>query len=145
MRYARRPWQTTFLVAAMLLGFSNVMADCPSTMASNYSGPCINRGVFRSAPHEAFKTARLVGLWRLENGAIHPPLKLPYLVIEQFAMESIWGLRSGESLMRDPRWNTDQNQPDLEAIAFLHIREMAMSLRNSHNAKIGQEGGKIRD
>lgn len=65
----------------------------------------------------------------LDNGAIHPPLELPYLVIEQLAVESLWGLRTGESLAGDPRWVKHQQQPKLEAIALLRNREMAMSSR----------------
>ena len=68
-------------------------------------------------------------LWQLDLDGIHPPLRLPYSEIQQLEIESMWGLEEGESLVRDPRWDYDKLQPELQAIARLLARETAMAKR----------------
>ena len=119
--------RTIIIVIVLFSVATNSAAHCAENMLPTISGPCINRDVVRISFSEAVPRVMLTRLWMLDNGAIHPPLELPYLVIEQLAVESLWGLRTGESLFGDPRWDKHKQQPKLEAIALLRIREMAMS------------------
>ena len=98
-------------------------------MWPNLSGPCINDRFFFPSDYDFVTGLRLTDLWQLDAGSIHPPLRLPQLKIERLVMESLWGLRPGESVIGDPRWGTDKRHPDLDAIAFLRVREMAMTSR----------------
>jgi len=120
----------TMIMAIILFSVAaNSAAHCAGNMIPTISGPCINRDLVRISFYEAVPRVMLARLWMLDNGAIHPPLELPYLVIEKLAVESLWGLRTGESLAGDPRWDKHKQQPKLEAIALLRNREMAMSSR----------------
>ena len=85
--------------------------------------------IFFSFRYSFVTRLRLTDLWQLDAGSIHPPLRLPQLKIERLVMESLWGLRPGESVIGDPRWGADKRQPDLDAIAFLRAREAAMASR----------------
>ena len=122
--------KTIILTAGMLSVISNAAADCRGNMVPTTSGPCINKELIRISRYDALPRVILVKLWMLDNWAIHPPLKLPYLITEQLAVESVWGLRAGESIIGDPRWSKHNGQPELEAIALLRNREMAMSSRH---------------
>ena len=102
-------------------------ADCPETMRPNLLGPCIKDGVFSPFRYGFVTRLRLTDLWQLDAGSVHPPLRLPQLKIERLVMESLWGLRPGESVIGDPRWGAGKRQPDLDAIAFLRARETAMA------------------
>ena len=108
-------------------------ANCPEIVGPNLSGPCIEDGIFSPSHYGFVIGLRLTDLWQLEAGSIHPPLRLPQLQIERLVMESLWGLRPGESLIGDPRWGVAKRQPDLDAIVFLHAREAAMSSRMIEN------------
>jgi hypothetical protein len=99
-------------------------------MRSNLAGPCIKNGEALPFYYRFATGLRLTELWQFDAGSIHPPLRLPRLKIEQLVMESLWGLRPGESVIGDPRWGT--YQPDLDAIAFLRARETAMASRHKH-------------
>ena len=101
-------------------------------MRSNLSGPCITNGTVLPVYYRFATRLRLAELWQFDASSIHPPLRLPRLKIEQLVMESLWGLRPGESVIGDPRWGTDKHQPDLDAIAFLRVRETAMTSRYKH-------------
>ena len=98
-------------------------------MRPNLSGPCIKDGVFSPSRYGFVTRLRLAELWQLDTGGVHPPLRLRHLQIERLVMESLWGLRPGESVIGDPRWGSDKRQPNLDAIAFLRAREMAMASR----------------
>ena len=98
-------------------------------MRPNLSGPCIKDRVFSPSRYGFVTRLRLAEIWQLDVGSVHPPLRLPQLQIERLVMESLWGLRSGESVIGDPRWGNDKRQPDLDAIAFLRAREAAMASR----------------
>ena len=120
------------LVCLTLTAFavsSVAAADCPETMRPNLSGPCIKDGVFSPSRYGFVTRLRLADLWQLDTGGVHPSLRLHYLQIERLVMESLWGLRPGESMIGDPRWGNDKRQPSLDAIAFLRAREMAMASR----------------
>ena len=107
-------------------------ANCPETMWPSLSGPCIKDGISSPFRYSFVTRLRLTDLWQLDAGSIHPPLRLPQLKIERLVMESLWGLRPGESVIGDPRWGADKRQPDLDAIAFLRARETAMTSRYKH-------------
>jgi len=98
-------------------------------MRPNLSGPCIKDGIFFPSRYSLVTGLRLTDLWQLDAGSVHPPLRLTQLKVERLVMESLWGLRPGESMIGDPRWGTDKRQPDLDAIAFLRARETAMTSR----------------
>ena len=102
-------------------------ANCPETMRPNLSGPCIKDGVFSPFRYGFVTRLRLAEFWQLDTGGVHPPLRLRPLQIERLVMESLWGLRPGESVIGDPRWGDEKHQPDLDAIAFLRAREKAMA------------------
>ena len=124
--------QLVCLTLAALAVSSVAVADCPETMRPNLSGPCIKDGIFSPFRYGFVTGPRLTDLWQLDAGSIHPPLRLPQLKIERLVMESLWGLRPGESVIGDPRWGAEKRQPDLDAIAFLRAREMAMTSRHKH-------------
>ena len=126
------PKQLRYLTLAVFAVSSVATADCPETMRPSLSGPCIKDGFFFPSGYSFITGLRLTDLWQLEAGSIHPPLRLPQLQIEQLVMESLWGLRPGESVIGDPRWGTGKRQPDLDAIAFLRAREIAMTSRYRH-------------
>ena len=117
------------LILAVFTASSVATANCPETMRPNLSGPCIKDGVPVNSHYVVITRLRLADLWQLDADSIHPPLRLPQLKIEQLVMESLWGLRPGESVIGDPRWGADKRQPDLDAIAFLRAREAAMTSR----------------
>ena len=117
------------LTLAVFAVSSIAAANCPETMRPNRSGPCIKDGIFSPFRYGSVTRLRLADLWQLDAGSIHPPLRLPQLKIERLAMESLWGLRPGESVIGDPRWGADKRQPDLDAIAFLRAWETAMTSR----------------
>ena len=96
-------------------------------MRSNLSGPCIKNGIFSPSRYGFVTRLRFAEIWQLDNGSVHPPLRLRQLQIARLVMESLWGLRPGESVIGDPRWGNDKRQPDLDAIAFLRARETAMA------------------
>ena len=98
-------------------------------MRPNLSGPCIKDGVFSPSRYGFVTRLRLAELWQLDTGGAHPPLRLRHLQIERLVMESLWGLRPGESVIGDPRWGNDKRQPDFDAIASLRARETAMASR----------------
>ena len=129
MEHFLRIVQTIVMTVILFSVASNSAAHCAGNMIPLSSGPCINRDLVPISFYEAVPRVMLARLWMLDNWAIHPPLELPYLVIEQLAVESLWGLRAGESLVGDPRWDKHNQQPKLEAIALLRNREMAMSSR----------------
>ena len=115
------------LILAVFAVSSVAAANCPETMRPNLSGPCIKDGVFSPSRYGFVTRLRLAEIWQLDTDGVHPPLRLPQLKIERLVMESIWGLRPGESVIGDPRWGDDKRQPDLDAIAFLRARETAMA------------------
>ena len=117
------------LILAVFAVSSVAAANCPETMRPNLSGPCIKDGIFSPFRYGFVTGLRLTDLWQLDAGSIHPPLRLPQLKIERLVMESLWGLRPGESVIGDTRWGADKRQPDLDAIAFLRARETAMASR----------------
>ena len=117
------------LILAVFAVSSVAAANCPETMRPNLSGPCIKDGIFSPFRYGSITGLRLADLWQLDAGSIHPPLRLPQLKIERLGMESLWGLRPGESVIGDPRWGADKRQPDLDDIAFLRARETAMTSR----------------
>jgi hypothetical protein len=120
------------LTLAVFAVISVAAANCPETGRSNLSGPCIKDRIFFPF-HYSFATGlRLTDLWQFDAGSIHPPLRLPQIKIEQLVMESLWGLRPGESVIGDPRWGADKRQPDLDAIALLRARETAMTSKHKH-------------
>ena len=121
--------QLACLTLAALAVSSVAVADCPETMRVNFSGPCIKNGVFSLSRYSFVTRLRLAEIWQLDTDGVHPPLRLPHLKIERLVMESLWELRPGETVIRDPRWGADKHQPDLNAIAFLRAREMAMASR----------------
>ena len=121
------PKQLGCLTLAVFAVSSVATADCPETMRPNLLGPCIKDGVFSPFRYGFVTRLRLTDLWQLDAGSVHPPLRLPQLKIERLVMESLWGLRPGESVIGDPRWGADKRQPDLDAIAFLRARETAMA------------------
>ena len=121
--------QVGYLTLAVFTVSSVAAANCPETMRPNLSGPCIKDGIFSSFRYGFVTGLRLTDLWQLDAGSIHPPLRLPQLKIERLIMESLWGLRPGESVIGDPRWGADKRHPDLDAIAFLRVRETAMTSR----------------
>ena len=127
MRIRRIPKQQIWLALTVFAISSVTAADCPETMRSHLSGPCIKYGSFSPSRYGLVTVFRLADLWQLDADSIHPPLRLPQLKIERLVMESLWGLRPGESLIGDPRWGDDKRQPDLDAIAFLRTRETAMA------------------
>ena len=120
------------LMLAVFAVSSVAAANCPETMRLNLSGPCIKDEIFSPFRYGFATGLRLTDLWQLDNGSIHPPLRLPQLKFERLVMESLWGLRPGESVIGDPRWGADKRQPDLDAIAFLRARETAMTSRYEH-------------
>jgi hypothetical protein len=124
--------QLGWLTLAVFAVSSVAAANCPEIVRPNLSGPCIKDEIFFPFRYGFFTGLRLTDLWQLETGSIHPPLRLPQLQIERLVMESLWGLRPGESVIGDPRWGADKRQPDLDAIAFLRIRETAMTSRYQH-------------
>lgn len=117
------------LVLAVFAISSVAAANCPETMRPNLSGPCIKDEIFSSFRYGFVTGLRLTDLWQLDTGSIHPPLRVSQPKIERLVMESLWGLRPGESVIGDPRWGADKRQPDLDAIAFLRTREAAMTSR----------------
>ena len=119
--------QLGYLTLAIFAISSVATADCPETMRPSLSGPCIKDGFFFPSGYSFITGLRLTDLWQLDAGSVHPPLRLPQLKIERLVMESLWGLRPGESVIGDPRWGADKRQPDLDAIAFLRARETAMA------------------
>ena len=121
------PKQLGCVMLAVFAVSSVAAADCPETMRPNLLGPCIKDGVFSPSRYGFVTRLRLADLWQLDAGSVHPPLRLPQLKIERLVMESLWGLRPGESVIGDPRWGADKRQPDLDAIAFLRARETAMA------------------
>ena len=121
--------QLVCLTLAAFAVSSVAAADCPETMRPNLSGPCIKDGAFSPSRYGFVAGLRLADLWQLDASGVHPPLRLPQLKIERLVMESLWGLRPGESVIGDPRWGADKRQPDLDAIAFLRARETAMTSR----------------
>ena len=126
------PKQLRYLTLAVFAILSVATADCPETMRSNLSGPCIKDG-FSFPSGSSFVTGlRLTDLWQLDVGSVHPPLRLTQLKIERLAMESLWGLHPGESVIGDPRWGKDKRHPNLDAIAFLRARETAMTSKYKH-------------
>ena len=125
--------QLVCLTLAAFAASSVAAADCPETMRANFSGPCIKNGVFSPSRYGFVTRLRLAEFWQLDTGGVHPPLRLRHLQIERLVMESLWGLRPGESVIGDPRWGNDKHQPDLDAIAFLRARETAMTSRYKHN------------
>ena len=129
MGYFLRIVRTMIVTIILFPVAANSAAHCAGTMIPTVSGPCIDRDLARISFYEVVPRVMLARLWMLDNGAMHPPLELPYLVIEQLAVESLWGLRIGESLLGDPRWDKHKQQPKLEEIALLRNREMAMSSR----------------
>ena len=129
MRIHRIPKQLVCLTLAALAVSAVAVADCPETMRANFSGPCIKDGVFSPSRYGFVTRLRLAEFWQLDSGSVHPPLRLRQLQIERLVMESLWGLRPGESVIGDPRWGNDKRQPTLDAIAFLRARETAMASR----------------
>ena len=121
--------QLVCLTLAAFAVLSVAAADCPETMRPNLSGPCIKDEVFSPSRYGFVTRLRLAEFWQLDTGGVHPPLRLRHLQIERLVMESLWGLRPGESVIGDPRWGNDKHQPDLDAIAFLRDREAAMASR----------------
>ena len=121
--------QLIYLTLAAFAVSSVAAADCPETMRPNLSGPCVKDRVFSPSRYGFVTRLRLAEIWQLDTDGVHPPLRLPQLKIERLVMESLWGLRPGESVIGDPRWGTDKRQPDLDAIAFLRARETAMTSR----------------
>ena len=123
------PKQLCCLTLVVFATSSFAAADCPKTVRPNVLGPCIQEGSL-SLSHYSFVTGlRLKDLWQIDTGGIHPPLRLSQVTIDRLVMESLWGLRPGESVIGDPRWGADKRQPDLDAIAFLRAREAAMTSR----------------
>jgi hypothetical protein len=117
-------------VGCLVLAISPVVvADCPETMKSSLSDPCIKDEDASSPRYGFLGRLQLAELWQLDIGRVHPPIRLFHLRIEQLVMESLWGLRTGESVIGDPRWGKDKRQPDIDAIAFLRNREKAMASR----------------
>ena len=125
--------QLVCLTLAALAVSAVAAADCPETMRANFSGPCIKDGVFSPSRSGFVTRFRLAEFWQLDTGGVHPPLRLTHLKIERLVMESLWGLRPGESVIGDPRWGDDKRQPNLDAIAFLRARETAMTARMVEN------------
>jgi hypothetical protein len=123
------PKQLRYLTLAVFAVSSVATADCPETMRSNLSGPCIKGGLFFPSGYSFVAGLQLTDLWQLDVGGVHPPLRLTQLKIERLVMESLWGLHPGESIIGDPRWGADKRHPNLDAIAFLRIRETAMTSR----------------
>ena len=123
------PKQLGYLTLAIFAVSSVATADCPETMRPSLSGPCIKGGFFFPSGYGFITGFRLTDLWQLDAGSVHPPLRLPQLNIERLVMESLWGLHPGESVIGDPRWGADKRHPDLDAIAFLRVRETAMTSR----------------
>ena len=123
------PKQLRYLTLAVFAVSSVATADCPETMRPSLSGPCIKDGFFFPSGYSFITGLRLTDLWQLDVAGVHPPLRLPHLNIERLAMESLWGLQPGESMIGAPRWGNDKRQPDLDAIAFLRTRESAMASR----------------
>ena len=117
------------LVLAAFAVPSASIADCPETMQPNLSVTCITDRGFSLSHYNFFTRHRLAEIWQLDTGGVHPPLRLRYLQIERLGMESLWGLRPGESVIGDPRWGSDKRQPELDAIASLRTRETAMASR----------------
>ena len=125
--------QLACLTLAAFAVSSVAAADCPETMQPNLSGPCIKDRVFFPPRYDFAIRLRLTDLWQLDAGSVHPPLRLPQLKIERLVMESLWGLRPGESVIGDPRWGAGKRQPDLEAIASLRARETAIASSRIRN------------
>jgi hypothetical protein len=123
------PRQLSYLTLAVFAVSSVATADCPETMRPNLSGPCIKNRFFFPSGYGSITGLRLTNLWQLDAGSVHPPLRLTHLKIERLVMESLWGLHPGESVIGDPRWGADKRHPDLDDIAFLRIREIAMTSR----------------
>ena len=121
--------QLACLTLAAFAVSSVAAADCPETMQPNLSGPCIKDEVFSPSRYSFVTRLRLAEIWQFDTDGVHPPLRLRHLQIERLVMESLWGLRPGESVIGDPRWGNDKHQPDLDAIAFLRARETAMASR----------------
>ena len=121
--------QLACLTLAAFAVSSVAAANCPETMRPSLSGPCIKDGIFSSFRYGFVTRLRLAEIWQFDNSGVHPPLSLHHLQIERLVMESLWGLRPGESVIGDPRWGNDKRQPDLDAIAFLRAREAAMASR----------------
>ena len=121
--------QLDCLTLAAFAVSSVAAADCPETMRPSLSGPCIKDGVFSHSRYGFVTRLRLAEFWQLDSGSVHPPLRLRQLQIERLVMESLWGLRPGESVIGDPRWGNDKRQPDLDAIASLRVRETAIASR----------------
>ena len=127
------PKQLGYLTLAVFTVLSVATADCPETMRPNLPDPpCIKDGVFSPSRYGFVTRLRLAEIWQLDTGGVHPPLRLRHLQIERLVMESLWGLRPGESVIGDPRWGNDKHQPDLDAIAFLRARETAMTSKYKH-------------
>ena len=123
------PKQLRYLTLAVFAVSSVATADCPETMRPNLSGLCIKDGFFFPSGYSFVAGLRLTDLWQLDVGSVHPPLRLTQLKIERLVMESLWGLHPGESVIGDPRWGADKRHPNLDAIAFLRVRETAMTSR----------------
>ena len=121
--------QLVCLTLAAFAVSSVAAANCPETMRPNLSGPCIKDGIFPPFRYGSVTRLRLADLWQLDAGSVHPPLRLTQLKIERLVMESLWGLHPGESVIGDPRWGADKRHPNLDAIAFLRVRETAMTSR----------------
>ena len=121
--------QLGYLTLAIFAVSSVATADCPETMRPNLSGPCIKDEVFSPSRYGFINRLRLAEFWQLDTGGVHPPLRLTQLKIERLGMESLWGLHPGESVIGDPRWGADKRHPNLDAIAFLRVRETAMTSR----------------
>jgi hypothetical protein len=94
--------QTIILTIGILLVTSNAAADCKGNMAQTTSGPCINKKLIRISRYNALPRVILVKLWMLDNWAVHPPLKLPYLIAEQLAVESVWETPVGTTITDSP-------------------------------------------
>ena len=118
------------LCMSILLTFSPLSAaKCPDQEKPSSIMKCTSPlAPFRMEPKHAV-LLRFRVLWQLDLDGIHPPLRLPYSKIQQLEIESMWGLEEGESLIRDPRWDYDKLQPELQAIARLLARETAMTKR----------------
>ena len=121
------PKQLGYLAFAVFAVSSVAAADCPETMRPNLSGTCTIAEDFTLSRYSFVTRHRLAEIWQLDTGGVHPPLRLRYLQIERLVMESLWGLRPGESVIGDPRWGNDKRQPELAAIASLRTREAAMA------------------
>ena len=115
------------MIVAVFAISSVANGDCANMMRSSLSNPCIKDSNYFPLRYGFVTRPRLVDLWQLDAGSVHPPLRLRQLRIERLVMESLWGLRPGESMIGDPRWGADKRQPDLDAIAFLRAREAAMA------------------